>query len=137
MRDAFIRGLKNTSIRARLLENSTLTLQQATEQARALEQAQIRADSYAQNSAAAISTNIDSNADKKEPSRKQYSIEGDNQTMFDSYAAAAGASFKKGACYNCGGPRTFRVKKKDQNQKNCFKILMQRITFFVGLNEVH
>ena len=46
VRDAFISGISSGFIRQRLLENRTLTLQVAFDQARSLEQAQLQADLY-------------------------------------------------------------------------------------------
>lgn len=46
IRDAFIRGLKSARIRERLLENSTITLESAFDQARALEMAELHSASY-------------------------------------------------------------------------------------------
>ncbi|GFT30801.1 retrovirus-related Pol polyprotein from transposon gypsy [Trichonephila clavipes] len=46
IRDAFIRGLKCPRIRLRLLENTSMTLDQAFEQARTLESAEVHAASY-------------------------------------------------------------------------------------------
>ncbi|GFW11244.1 retrovirus-related Pol polyprotein from transposon 17.6 [Trichonephila clavipes] len=46
IRDAFIRGLKCPRIRQRLLENTSMTLDQAFEQARTLESAEVNAASY-------------------------------------------------------------------------------------------
>ncbi|KAF6216888.1 hypothetical protein GE061_001238 [Apolygus lucorum] len=46
IRDAFIRGILNPTTRQRLLENSTLTLEQAHTQARALELAFLNAQRY-------------------------------------------------------------------------------------------
>ncbi|GFS90650.1 retrovirus-related Pol polyprotein from transposon 412 [Trichonephila clavipes] len=46
IRDAFIRGLKCPRIRQRLLENISMTLDQAFEQARTLESAEVHAASY-------------------------------------------------------------------------------------------
>ena len=46
IRDAFIRGLKSHTIRARLLKFSKLTLLQASYQAKALEMAQVRSEAY-------------------------------------------------------------------------------------------
>jgi hypothetical protein len=46
VRDAFIRGLKSSRIRERLLENSTITLENAFDQARALEMAELHSASY-------------------------------------------------------------------------------------------
>ena len=45
--DAFIRGLRSSVIRARLLETDASNLQETTQCARALEQAHLRAESYA------------------------------------------------------------------------------------------
>ncbi|GFS77861.1 hypothetical protein NPIL_168011 [Nephila pilipes] len=50
VRDAFIRGLKCPRIRQRLLENTSMTLDQAFEQARTLESAEVHAASYMGNS---------------------------------------------------------------------------------------
>ncbi|GFW99881.1 retrovirus-related Pol polyprotein from transposon opus [Trichonephila clavipes] len=46
IRDAFMRGLKCPRIRLRLLENTSMTLDQAFEQARTLESAEVHAASY-------------------------------------------------------------------------------------------
>ena len=46
VRDAFIRGLQNGAIRTRLLENSSLTLDEAVNQARALNSAFLQSESY-------------------------------------------------------------------------------------------
>jgi len=46
VRDAFINGLSSSTIRQGLLENTTLTLQKAFEQARTLELAQKQSASY-------------------------------------------------------------------------------------------
>lgn len=46
IRDVFIRGLRNPRIRERLLENSTITLENAFDQARALELAESHSASY-------------------------------------------------------------------------------------------
>ena len=46
VRDAFIMGMRNVGMRTRLLENQTLTLDQAVQQARSLEQAARNAESY-------------------------------------------------------------------------------------------
>ena len=50
IRDAFITGLKSNAIRTRLLENSSLSLDEAAAQARALEVAQFDSTQYAANS---------------------------------------------------------------------------------------
>ena len=49
VRDAYIRGLSSTHIRQRLLENLTLSLEQAHAQARSLEMAELQARSYLSN----------------------------------------------------------------------------------------
>ena len=53
IRDSFIAGLSSSAIRQRLLENITLSLSQATEQARALELAQVHAQNYSRSFSAA------------------------------------------------------------------------------------
>ncbi|KAK3880071.1 hypothetical protein Pcinc_015410 [Petrolisthes cinctipes] len=47
VRDAFITGLTSSLIRKRLLEKPTLTLEEAVQQARSLEMAQVNAEMYA------------------------------------------------------------------------------------------
>ena len=56
VRDAFINGITSSSIRQRLLENTTLSLTQAFQQARTLEQAQKHSASYENDFVAAINT---------------------------------------------------------------------------------
>ena len=63
IRDAFINGIISPSIRQRLLESSTLTLTEAYNQARSLEQAQKQSASYENHLVAALhSNNIDENS---------------------------------------------------------------------------
>lgn len=65
IRDSFIAGLSSPSARQRLLENSTLTLDQAHKQARALEMARIHNDSYQQASSSSFVNAANTN-NKKE-----------------------------------------------------------------------
>ena len=53
IREAFISGIASASIRQRLLENATLTLEEAIRQARALEQAQTQSQHFENNIVAA------------------------------------------------------------------------------------
>ena len=54
IRDSFISGLTSIHIRQRLLENNTLTLQEALQQARSLESAQTHANSYVDSSKSTV-----------------------------------------------------------------------------------
>ena len=56
MRDAFIAGMSSNSIRQRLLENLTLELDDAVNQARSLEMAQVHSEAYQLTSSAATRT---------------------------------------------------------------------------------
>ena len=98
IRDSFIRGLRSSAIRARLLENSSLDLNGAIQQARALEQAQIRSESYFPRPedpipAAALTTPMETAVDELE--------------VPSAAATSKRSSFngKKSSCFNCGGPR--------------------------------
>ena len=101
VRDSFIRGLRSPAIRARLLENSSLDLSNAIQQARSLEQAQLRSESYLSSSSdlpamsAAAGINV---------MRAQ---EHENETEMMTLAAAKPRPFssKKSSCFNCGGLR--------------------------------
>ena len=102
VRDSFIRGLRSPAIRARLLENSLLDLSSAIQQARSLEQAQLRSESYlsscdhpSMSTAAAV--DINSSAKQKDHT----------ETEVLTVAAAKPKSFhsRKSNCFNCGGPR--------------------------------
>ena len=60
IRDAFINGIASASIRQRLLENSgNLTLEEASTQARALEQAQSQSASYENSGSVAAMANVE------------------------------------------------------------------------------
>ena len=67
VRDAFINGISSHSIRQRLLENQTLTLTQAYDQARSLDCAEKNAQAYSTSHAvAAVKTStIDTNSTSK------------------------------------------------------------------------
>ena len=96
IRDSFIRGLRSSTIRARLLENSFLDLTNAITQARALEQAQIRSESYSSRPedpmpAAVVTT-------RAEPTV-------DSEATFAATTSKRSFNGKKSSCFNCGGPR--------------------------------
>ena len=66
VRDALIDGLLSNNIRLRLLENNTLTLDDASNQARSLEQAQLHSNSYTDHSSYTAAVNsIDETASDK------------------------------------------------------------------------
>ena len=93
IRDAFIRGLKCPRIRQRLLENTLLTLDQAFEQARALELAEVHAASYMGNSISTPSAAME-----------------DHNFPEDALPTSAGSSSSRSQkCFFCGNdfhPRT-------------------------------
>lgn len=88
IRDAFIRGLKNARIRERLLENSTITLENAVNQARALELAEAHSASYLTVSQPMPSAALDITEDVSE---------------HDTLAAVT-----RGSCFFCGNDRHIR-----------------------------
>lgn len=101
VRDSFIRGLHSNSIRTRLLENHSVTLQRAFEQARSLEQAQKRADAYSianPSTVASVSCELQEYPNDEVP----------NDDAGTASTAAALKGYSRGsasACYNCGGKR--------------------------------
>jgi hypothetical protein len=106
VRDAFIRGLRCPNIRQRLLENKTITLEDALEQARSLELAQIHSASYGgvPQPAAAISN-------------KQ------NEEIEETHQLTAAVPPKIEICFFCGGKRHPRSScpAKDDFCKRCGK----------------
>lgn len=115
IRDSFIGGLASGAIRQRLLENSSLTLQEAYDQARALESAQIQSSAY-ENQPSLFSTNavtasrsthtINTPSDLEAASRSAYTID----TPFDSSQALVGAARRPASqrCFFCGYDRHLR-----------------------------
>ena len=102
VRDSFIRGLRSPAIRARLLENDSLDLSTAVQQARALEQAQIRSESYLHGETSTFSAAAGSGR-QEEPV-----AEGTMHTLQPTKEVAAVRSVgvkKKTFCFNCGGQR--------------------------------
>jgi hypothetical protein len=91
IRDSFIRGLRNPRIRERLLENSSITLENAFYQARALELAESHSASYmnASHPIPVAATDFSDN------------------TIEDSHSAAA-AQFQSGKYFFCGNDRHVR-----------------------------
>ena len=92
VRDAFISGLRDPSIRQRLLESSDLTLDQACKTARSLDAAQKNAEQYGQSSVytAAMS-------DKQETHFNQ-----DQSENSLAYARPYNDQSKSNVCYFCG-----------------------------------
>ena len=105
VRDAFIRGLKNSTIRARLLENTSLKLSEAVLKARSLEQALVRSDSYSQHTAAAISEQPTDSPTTNTTDTSGNTYPTDNLDNNYQVAAAANIPANKGSCYNCGNAR--------------------------------
>ena len=92
VRDSFIRGIQSCTIRARLLE-SNLTLMEAFDQARSLEQAHKQAEGYSVSNPSVVA------AVPPKPVQPEDEV----------IAAAVSRRFPKDsstmACYNCGGRR--------------------------------
>lgn len=113
IREAFINGLKSTYIRQRLLERNTLTLDEAFNQARALEQAQKHSAAYENNVVASISE-----------------VTHDDDENLAAVHSKQKSSFKKkfnqnqGNCWFCGGQRHPRSKcpAREEECSKCKKI---------------
>ncbi|XP_076814961.1 uncharacterized protein LOC143461082 [Clavelina lepadiformis] len=93
-RDAFINGLASPSIRQRLLENTTLSLESAVDQANALDMASKNASAYSMHS-----TTCSSASTSPQSLHSKNEIENRGELETTTYIAA---SFKKKKCYFCG-----------------------------------
>ena len=110
IRDAFISGIKSRAIRQRLLENLTLTLSSAFEQARSLEMAQKSAEAYS------TPTLLNATHATNDGSNKDIPMKEETDQML----AATGIQ----RCNNCGNgrhPRRF-CPAKDSTCNRCGKI---------------
>ena len=119
VRDSFIRGVKNGFIRTRLLENSTLDLQTAFKQARALEQAQKQSEAYryptgSSTSAAAVQIADENSSEMSKFDREKVSDGGATGTnayptvahdVSASLPRYSTAKFQGQKCFNCGNAR--------------------------------
>ncbi|XP_076803121.1 uncharacterized protein LOC143447076 [Clavelina lepadiformis] len=95
-RDAFINGLSSPSIRQRLLENTTLSLESAVDQANALDMAIKNASAYNMHSTTCSSASIN-------PQSHHIKNETENQgEQLKETTTYIAASFKKKKCYFCG-----------------------------------
>lgn len=123
IRDSFISGLSSTYIRQRLLENRSLTLQQALQTARALESAQSQASTYANSSTTSNSPDsLVCSVSSSSPRSDQASSNCDENSVT---CAAARTSQQKFTCYFCGGNERHNRKKcpaKNTVCSNCSKI---------------
>ena len=111
IRDAFINGLQSCDIRRRLLENFTLPLDKAFEQARALEMAHKNSASY-NSPAFTASTSIKENTDDQHNSENETGL------------AALHSSKQELKCYFCGLEQHSRslCPAKDSNCSSCGKM---------------
>ncbi|XP_054712929.1 uncharacterized protein LOC129222440 [Uloborus diversus] len=107
IRDSFIAGLNNSQIRQRLLENISISLEGAYNQARSLELAKVQADNYSDadysttfnQNAACQSSSVDGSATNRHDKMNE---------AFDTLTTTAASISKKGQCYFCGGNRHSR-----------------------------
>lgn len=90
IRDAFIRGLKSPRIRERLLENTTISLNEAFDQARALELAELNSASYLATPASTLTAAAEI-------------VE--NAPSYEQLTAAASTWSRSGSCFFCGNNR--------------------------------
>ena len=109
IRDSFIRGLKSHTIRVRLLENLTLDLETAIRQARALESAQKRCESYQAQSASVSAVRQDT-SELTEPSSAAVNsgeevLSSLGRPSQETSAYVSRPSGRQSKCYNCGGRR--------------------------------
>ena len=96
IRDAFISGLLSGSIRQRLLENKTLDLQAAFDQARALDMAQKTSETYNSNS---LTSAVASGSLEPEEQNKV------REEMSERYVASTSRTAK---CFFCGNRQNAR-----------------------------
>lgn len=108
IRDAFIRGLLSSSIRQRLLEQKSLTLQSAVDLARQLDVAQQQSSSYGRD------PNFACSIDRSQPAAAEHSC-ADQQNPTAAVTATS--------CYFCGSSRHPRSKcpARDVYCKSCGK----------------
>ena len=105
IRDAFISGISSNFIRQRLLENKTVNLDVAYDQARSLELAQTQADSYTSVvNRSMTSLGLVNAAEKKSDivNNDDLECEDDNSEEMK-YLNAASNSHRNKKCFYCGG----------------------------------
>lgn len=95
VRDAFISGLQSNNIRQRLLENKTLTLEDAFEQARALDIAHKNSQYYQPLPIQAAAVEVSKNEVSKN----------DSLVTAESSTTSAAVQFSNQKCFFCGGKR--------------------------------
>ena len=111
-------------IRQRLLENNTLTLEAAFQQARALEQAQTQAASYENGVVGAVSAVSGNDDGLKSVSQQQQQQQRQQQEeLYNNNIAAVKGSNSKDICFFCGKPRHDRSNcpARDSECRNCKK----------------
>ena len=107
IRDAFINGIASASIRQRLLENSgNLSLEEASTQARALEQAQSQSASYENSGSVAAMANVEEDdSDTLAATGYQNKLRNNNGSSNNSNKNNFKISSKNEKCYFCNQPR--------------------------------
>ena len=93
IRDAFINGLVSNSIRQRLLENKTLDLNSAFDQARSLDAAQESSNLYSQQAMPTFSATINESSKLK------------TSSINENNSAAISSGKSKSSCWFCGNTR--------------------------------
>ena len=129
--DAFIRGLWSSMIRARLLETDASNLQENTQCARALEQAHLRAESYASQIRPAAAATTTTTKYVFTDSADAVALTTFTKNVFTDSAdphMECAALPTHGRCYNCGGkhhPKDDRCHcpAHDKICRNCGKLV--------------
>ena len=104
-RDAFIAGLNSPSIRQRLLENNTLTLEQAYNQASALDLAQRNSDAYSSSVSCAATATIEetnNNSQNQELPKPSKTQSAEKPVVAATYQSSRGYKNKTTSCFFCG-----------------------------------
>ncbi|CAM1300483.1 Uncharacterised protein g2729 [Pycnogonum litorale] len=110
VRDSFISGLRSNAIRTRLLENDTLDLKNAVQQARALEQAQKHAECYQSPNLSHAQACATGTQDREyyivEKNMQITKADDDCHSVVEGVSANITSQRRKGLkCFNCGGKR--------------------------------
>ena len=124
IRDAFISGMSSHLIRTRLLENATLALQAAFDQARALDLAQKHSETYSHHQSVSASAIVPNSCSDESPETNIMAAGNYKPSAYQS--SNSFQSFKNTSnrsCYFCGGPPHPRWKcpAKDTDCSKCGK----------------
>ena len=123
IRDAFITGLQSSTIRQRLLENKTLSLNTMFDQARALDSAVQNSQSYGMDTPTYNAAGISSTPDPTLPDCSMCPKNDCHKHAFSPEQLAATSPINASKCFFCGNKRHFRSRcpAKEATCSNCHK----------------